>query len=285
PRPPGSVRPGGVPPQRGEKEPLGQRRQFLPHLDCPPARRSGAGNLSGGGRGGRRIRPALERAARARGDGVGGRPLSPSARYRSIYCADAGRGPRGERPSGTKGVRPMDPKSTAGVLIEYQNDFTSDGGTLHGAVKTVMDKTNMLANTVETVKKARELGATIVYAPITFTDDYHELSPTPYGILKGVVDSKSFRQGGQTGPRRLRHHQPRFHPAQPRHLDHRARRIPDQLLRRIDDADRIREGLRRHHAQRLHRDRQRGRAEGRRREELPDVLEADEPRRVPVGPR
>jgi hypothetical protein len=28
-------------------------------------------------------------------------------------------------------------------------------------VKTVMDKTNMLANTVETVKRARELGATI----------------------------------------------------------------------------------------------------------------------------
>ncbi len=53
----------------------------------------------------------------------------------------------------------------------------------------------MLANTVETVKRARELGATIVYAPITFTDDYHELSPSPYGILKGVVDSKSFRQG------------------------------------------------------------------------------------------
>jgi nicotinamidase-related amidase len=56
----------------------------------------------------------------------------------------------------------MGPKSTAVVLIEYQNDFTSDGGTLHQAVKPVMDKTNMLANTVETVKKARELGATIV---------------------------------------------------------------------------------------------------------------------------
>jgi ureidoacrylate peracid hydrolase len=89
----------------------------------------------------------------------------------------------------------MDPKSTAVVLIEYQNDFTSDGGTLHQAVKPVMDKSNMLANTVETVKQARALGATIVYAPITFTDDYHELSPNPYGILKGVVDSKSFRQG------------------------------------------------------------------------------------------
>ncbi len=27
----------------------------------------------------------------------------------------------------------MDPKSTAVVLIEYQNDFTTEGGTLHGA--------------------------------------------------------------------------------------------------------------------------------------------------------
>ncbi len=89
----------------------------------------------------------------------------------------------------------MDPKETAVVLIEYQNDFTSKGGTLHDAVKPVMESSNMLANTIDTVKKARELGATIVYAPITFTDDYHELTPHPYGILKGVVDSRSFRQG------------------------------------------------------------------------------------------
>jgi ureidoacrylate peracid hydrolase len=89
----------------------------------------------------------------------------------------------------------MDPKRTAVILIEYQNDFTSEGGTLHDAVKPVMKSTNMLANTLETVKKARELGATIVHAPITFTDDYHELTPEPYGILTGVVDSKSFRKG------------------------------------------------------------------------------------------
>jgi ureidoacrylate peracid hydrolase len=89
----------------------------------------------------------------------------------------------------------MNPKHTALVLIEYQNDFTSDGGTLHQAVKPVMDSTNMLANTLETVKMARELGVTIIHTPITFTDDYHELTSQPYGILKGVVDSKSFRKG------------------------------------------------------------------------------------------
>ena len=58
-----------------------------------------------------------------------------------------------------------------------------------------MKQPHMIANTIETVERARALGATIVHAPITFTPDYHELTPEPYGILKGVVDSKSFRQG------------------------------------------------------------------------------------------
>ena len=82
----------------------------------------------------------------------------------------------------------MDPKKTALVLIEYQNDFTSEGGTLHGAVKGVMEKTQMLQNTVDTVQKARQIGCTIVFAPITFVEGYGELRREPYGILKGVVD-------------------------------------------------------------------------------------------------
>ncbi|AFY40188.1 isochorismatase hydrolase [[Leptolyngbya] sp. PCC 7376] len=89
----------------------------------------------------------------------------------------------------------MDPQKTALVLIEYQNDFVSEGGTLHAAVKSVMDASNMLANTVETMKKARQLGVAIVHLPITFTEDYHELTSQPYGILKGVVDSQSFQKG------------------------------------------------------------------------------------------
>jgi ureidoacrylate peracid hydrolase len=89
----------------------------------------------------------------------------------------------------------MEPRKTAVVLIEYQNDFTSEGGSLHGAVKPVMESTNMLAHTKEVVARARELGATIVHVPISFTQDYRELTSEPYGILKGVVESKSFRQG------------------------------------------------------------------------------------------
>ena len=91
----------------------------------------------------------------------------------------------------------MAPGSTALVLIEYQNDFTSDGGALHGAVKDVMDDTGMLANSQKVVEEARRAGATIVHAPITFAEGYGELGNPEkvYGILKGVIDSNAFVKG------------------------------------------------------------------------------------------
>jgi nicotinamidase-related amidase len=90
---------------------------------------------------------------------------------------------------------PFDPKHTAVVLIEYQNDFTSEGGALHGAVGDVMESTGMLENTRALVGAARAAGATIVHAPITFAPGYGELADHPYGILKGVVDSTAFVKG------------------------------------------------------------------------------------------
>ena len=91
----------------------------------------------------------------------------------------------------------VDPNSTAIVLIEYQNDFTSEGGALHGAVKDVMADTGMLENTAKVVAEARRAGATIVHAPIMFAAGYGELGDPGkvYGILKGVVDSNAFVKG------------------------------------------------------------------------------------------
>ena len=89
----------------------------------------------------------------------------------------------------------LDPKTTAVVLIEYQNDFTTDGGALHGAVSEVMDTTDMLGKTQKLVEAARSAGATIMHAPITFAEGYNEITSHPYGILKGVVDGKAFVKG------------------------------------------------------------------------------------------
>jgi nicotinamidase-related amidase len=89
----------------------------------------------------------------------------------------------------------MKPETTALVLIEYQNDFTTPGGVFHDGVKDVMQSNNMLANTVEVVTKGRTAGATVMHAPIAFAEGYGELTGNPYGILKGVVDNKAFRKG------------------------------------------------------------------------------------------
>jgi len=89
----------------------------------------------------------------------------------------------------------IDPSRTAVLLIEYQNEFASEGGALHGAVAGVMKRTDMLANTGRVVDRARARGVTIMHAPIAFAPGYHEISAHPYGILKGVVDGRAFVKG------------------------------------------------------------------------------------------
>ncbi|WP_415395245.1 cysteine hydrolase family protein [Rhodococcus globerulus] len=89
----------------------------------------------------------------------------------------------------------LDPATTAVVLIEYQNDFTTEGGVLHDAVAPVMESTGLLANTTALVEAARSAGVTVIYAPITFAEGYNEITSHPYGILKGVVDGKAFVKG------------------------------------------------------------------------------------------
>ena len=89
----------------------------------------------------------------------------------------------------------MNPATTALVLIEFQNDFTTPGGTLHDAVKTVMESTDTVNNAVEAAAAIREAGGVVLHVPITFAPGYDEITRHPYGILKGVVDSTSFVRG------------------------------------------------------------------------------------------
>lgn len=89
----------------------------------------------------------------------------------------------------------LNPSETAVVLIEYQNDFTSEGGALHEAVSAVMGHTHMLANTKSAVAEARRCGAAILHTPISFAEGYGEINVNPYGILAGVVASNAFVKG------------------------------------------------------------------------------------------
>lgn len=97
--------------------------------------------------------------------------------------------------SSESAVVTVDPAETAIVLIEYQNEFTSEGGKLHKAVKEVMDATNMLENSKKVMDECRAAGCLVVHVPITFEKGHNEISKTPYGILAGVKDSNAFVAG------------------------------------------------------------------------------------------
>ncbi|GAA1495828.1 cysteine hydrolase family protein [Paeniglutamicibacter kerguelensis] len=89
----------------------------------------------------------------------------------------------------------MSNESTAVVFIEFQNDFTSPGGVLHDAVKDSIEANSTLDNAAKVLAAARENGATVIHAPISFAPGYNEISSHPYGILKGVVDATAFVKG------------------------------------------------------------------------------------------
>lgn len=57
---------------------------------------------------------------------------------------------------------------TAIVLIEFQNEFTSEGGKLHGAVKECMEVNGTLQNSKMLMDEARATGCKIIHCPISF---------------------------------------------------------------------------------------------------------------------
>jgi len=87
------------------------------------------------------------------------------------------------------------PEETALVLIEYQNEFTTEGGGLHDAVKECMDATGMLDKSKKIMDTARAAGCTIFHVPIAFEEGHQEIAKKPYGILAGIKEGSLFKAG------------------------------------------------------------------------------------------
>jgi len=84
---------------------------------------------------------------------------------------------------------------TAILLIEFQNEFVTEGGKLHDAVKGVMNENGMLQNTVKVVEKGRAAGMSIFHAPITFNNTMTDNPNKGLGILKDCSDGAAFLEG------------------------------------------------------------------------------------------
>jgi len=107
-------------------------------------------------------------------------------------------GKNGDRvfgPSEAKGGCDVNPAKTAVVFIEYQNEFTSEGGKMHDAVKGVMTETGMMDNSVAVAEAARGAGVTVIHAPISFKGDSSDNPNCKLGILAGCKDGGLFVEG------------------------------------------------------------------------------------------
>jgi len=89
----------------------------------------------------------------------------------------------------------IDPKKTAILFIEFQNEFCHPKGVLNSAVQGSIESTGMMKNSVRVAEAMREAGATVMHAPIFFSEGHSELPKDIYGILKGVADGNAFVKG------------------------------------------------------------------------------------------
>lgn len=84
---------------------------------------------------------------------------------------------------------------TAVLFIEYQNEFTTQGGKLYEAVKPVMDSTGMLPKSAALAQKARDSGIKVFHAPISFAADASDNPNKGIGILAGCANDALFTEG------------------------------------------------------------------------------------------
>lgn len=86
-------------------------------------------------------------------------------------------------------------KDTAVVFIEYQNEFTTEGGKLYPATKEVMEKNGMLENSTKLLEFCREKGVRVLHTPISFEPGHNEIASKTYGILSNIKDGSAFEAG------------------------------------------------------------------------------------------
>ena len=84
---------------------------------------------------------------------------------------------------------------TALVCIEFQNEFITEGGKLHDAVKGVMESTEMLSKSVALAEAVRAAGGKVMHVPIMFKEDASDNPNKKLGILAGCAEGKLFTEG------------------------------------------------------------------------------------------
>lgn len=88
----------------------------------------------------------------------------------------------------------MDPKTTALILVGYQNDYFAQDGILRGVVEEPGRVDNVLDNSLAFIRRWANTPMTFISTPIVLEPDYRALA-SPVGILNTIKDSGAFKSG------------------------------------------------------------------------------------------
>lgn len=88
----------------------------------------------------------------------------------------------------------MNPQQTAVMLIEFQNEFCTEGGKFHDAVKSEIQRQNTIANGRRLLEGARQAGCLIIHSPFIFDEAWVD-GCQACGILAGAKELGACRPG------------------------------------------------------------------------------------------
>lgn len=84
---------------------------------------------------------------------------------------------------------------TALVLMEFQNDFVTEGGKFWNELQTQVVEGELLERANKAAETVRSKGGRVIHVKLGFSEDYRELGTINHGILNSVREAKAFLRG------------------------------------------------------------------------------------------
>lgn len=88
----------------------------------------------------------------------------------------------------------MEAKETAVVLVEFQNEFCTEGGKLYEVVRDEMERLWTIENGVKLLEAAREKGCLVIHCPFVLDEQWVDENCV-CGIIAGAQEGGAFRPG------------------------------------------------------------------------------------------
>jgi nicotinamidase-related amidase len=94
------------------------------------------------------------------------------------------------------GAQQLNPRETAILFVDFQNEFVTENGKLYPILKEELKRKNVLQNAISLIKAARQSGVLIVHTIAGYSPGYAEVDQNNPGVFhKIVVASKAFAAG------------------------------------------------------------------------------------------